>query len=170
MPRTRVTCPACNAAFDVSADKVGETVECPECFEPVRVEKSGGPKITVVFTHGTPAKKSKSKPKRRRDDDDDDDYEHDNREDEDYGAPPRRGYSGPSAVVPLLQGVGAMLTACIPPLSIILAIAAIRTGHPDRFPDPGSRWVAGLGRKLGRTTFAVYFLLIVVAYYALKHR
>lgn len=174
MADIRVTCPACNAAFDAPADRLGEKVECPECLEPVVVERAG-PKTKIVLSLGPP-KKGKPKPKRRRDDDDDDDYDdydHDHDEDDDdYGSPPRRGGygGGPSAAVPLLLGIGAVMTACFPPVSIFLAFAAIRSGHPDRFPDPASRWVAGFGRKLGRLTFGVYFVLIVVAYYAIKHR
>src|SRR5262249_56250447 len=99
MDTIRVTCPACKAALEVDADKVGTEVECGECFQVFKARSPGGK------SKSAPTTKKGTKPAGRKRRDEDDDYEHDNREEydeEDYD--PNESRAGRASGMPSAGG------------------------------------------------------------------
>ncbi len=174
MAAMTVACPACNKVFEVPARQEGESVECPECFEPFKARKPEGPKSTFVFHHGQLPEKRKGKKRKRRDDDDD--YEHDHRrdnddDDDDDHAPARerrrvyRGMRSPGAALTL--GVLSLLFACVPFLGLILAILtligpSVPAYHPDDRPIVRvAKWLAW-----SVVTFTMLAVLAALGYFS----
>jgi predicted Zn finger-like uncharacterized protein len=173
MATIRATCPACNASVEVDADKAGTEVECGECLQVFKVKGAGGKIKGSPSARGkAPAAGTKPAARRRADDDDEDedDYEHDHVEEydeDDYDPGEARGRRRPrgmpSSGGTFALGVLAVMTTCIPFVSIPVAIVALRRPPAVAYPY-GASGLVRIGKLLAQVSLGLWVLVVLLLY------